>query len=93
MLIGCATIYLASACADDTMARIVNMLLPPCLQPCKSQDGTTPLHNATSSGHADCVQLLIEKGADVDAEDTVRPHPNVINSRMICKCTHAGALR
>ena len=31
-----------------------------------TQDGCTALHYAVSSGHYDCVQLLIQSGADVD---------------------------
>jgi ankyrin repeat protein len=35
------------------------------------QDGTTPLHYASSNGHLDVVQFLVEQcGADVHAKDS-----------------------
>ena len=39
----------------------------------RSQDGDTPLHWAARIGHTEVVKLLLEKGADVNAEDKVRP--------------------
>ena len=36
-----------------------------------TQDGSTALHYAVSSVYCDCVQLLIQSGADVDIQDNV----------------------
>jgi hypothetical protein len=36
------------------------------------QFGSTPLHEASEHGYEEMVQLLIEKGTDVNAEDKVR---------------------
>ena len=36
-----------------------------------TQDGSTALHYAVMNGHYDCVQLLIQSGADVDIKDNV----------------------
>ena len=36
-----------------------------------TQKGFTALHEAVSSGHYDCAQLLIQSGADVDIQDYV----------------------
>ena len=35
------------------------------------QDHATPLEHAAIEGHTDVVQLLIDKGADVNAKDEV----------------------
>jgi hypothetical protein len=37
-----------------------------------TQNGETALLHATIFGHADCVRLLIDAGADKDAKDMVR---------------------
>ena len=37
-----------------------------------TQDGSTALICAAESGHADCVQLLLNAGADKNAKDEVR---------------------
>lgn len=37
----------------------------------KSQDGWTALIRAASEGHTDCVRMLVECGADMDAKDMV----------------------
>jgi hypothetical protein len=36
------------------------------------QEGTTPLSFAAINGHADCVRLLLDAGADKNAADGVR---------------------
>ena len=36
-----------------------------------SQDGETPLIKAAYNGHKECVALLLEGGAEVDAADKV----------------------
>ena len=38
----------------------------------KSQGGWTALLNAALHGHADCLKLLIDAGANKDAKDNVR---------------------
>ena len=38
---------------------------------CVMQGGSTPLINAASNGHTECVSLLIEKGANKEASDNV----------------------
>ena len=37
-----------------------------------SQSGYTALIEAASRGHADCVRMLVDAGADKDARDNVR---------------------
>lgn len=37
-----------------------------------AQDGSTVLINAAANGHADCVRLLLESGADMEAKNNVR---------------------
>ena len=37
-----------------------------------TQNGYTALHLAVSNGHYDCSQLLIQAGADVDIQNSVR---------------------
>ena len=36
------------------------------------QDGDTPLHHASSSGHTELCKLLLRAKADVEAKDKVR---------------------
>ena len=38
----------------------------------RAQYGYTPLHKAALNGHLECARLLLERGADKDANDTVR---------------------
>jgi ankyrin repeat protein len=40
----------------------------------RAQDGWTPLHYASWSGHVDCARLLLERGADKNAKNEVRTH-------------------
>ena len=42
---------------------------PPLLTP---QSNTTPLHKAAENGHTAMAELLLNKGADVNAVDEVR---------------------
>ena len=35
----------------------------------KNEGGLTPLHTAAMNGHKEIAELLIEKGADVNAKD------------------------
>ncbi len=39
---------------------------------CLAQHGSTALMYASQGGHLDCVRLLVDAGADKDAEDNVR---------------------
>lgn len=41
----------------------------------KDKSGGTALHSAAYSGHVNCVKLLIEYGACVDALDTLQHTP------------------
>ena len=41
-----------------------------------SQDGLTALHLASSEGHRDIVQLLLDGGAQLDIEDEVSTEPS-----------------
>ena len=34
--------------------------------------GKTPLHFAVENGHIECVQYLLDKGANLDDQDSVR---------------------
>ena len=36
------------------------------------QNGFTALMNAAAGGHLSCLELLVEKGADLNAKDNVR---------------------
>ena len=40
--------------------------------PLCAQEGSTVLINAAENGHADCVRLLLESGADMEAKNNVR---------------------
>ena len=42
-----------------------------------AQDGQTPLHAAAIKGHVEIAQLLMEKGANVEATDKVQFVANV----------------
>jgi ankyrin repeat protein len=43
-----------------------------------SQDGNTALIRAAAKGHANCVRLLIDAGADKDIRNTVRHRPPLL---------------
>lgn len=43
------------------------------------QYGTTSLIWASRKGHYDCVMHLLEKGADIDQEGAVCPHPATVH--------------
>ena len=45
------------------------------------QDGWTALMMASHAGHMECVQVLLDKGADVNKQDKV--------SGVIIHCAHA----
>ena len=36
-----------------------------------TQDNKTPLHHFADSGHSDVVQMLLDKGANIEAVDKV----------------------
>ena len=49
-----------------------------------SQDGFTGLYQAAQNGHLEVVELLLDKGADVNRTDKVKPTrtPATIHSRL-----------
>ena len=51
------------------------------------QDQMTPLHHAGESGHEEVVSLLLENGAQIDAEDKVCSHHFVNHSHFQNKNT------
>ena len=48
---------------------------------CRSQDGRTPLHKAVYKGKVECVKVLVEAGANIEAKDYVSPSPTPLSSR------------
>ena len=46
-----------------------------CLAPRRSQDGRTPLNEAAINGKVECVKVLVEAGANIEATDEVSPPP------------------
>jgi ankyrin repeat protein len=51
------------------------------------EEGITPLHEASASGHVGCTRILVEKGADVNAHDNdgVSPlHEACANGKPQC---------
>ena len=61
----------------------------------KTKNGDTPLLGACSNGHEDMTQLLIEKGADVNAENDngISPIQCVQNVELRYLLELHGALR
>ena len=47
------------------------------------QSGWTALKKASNAGHMECVQVLLDKGADVNIHDKVRCH------YTLCACNAA----
>lgn len=45
----------------------------PALAPAKDNDGETPLHDAASGGESEVAELLLARGADINAENSSRP--------------------
>ena len=46
-----------------------------------SQGGETALMQAAERGNADIVRLLLDRGADVDAKNRVRPQAGPVDAR------------
>ena len=46
-----------------------------CRAPRRSQRGNTPLHWAAGNGKVECVKVLVEAGANIEAKDNVSPPP------------------
>lgn len=44
-----------------------------------TNDGATPLHDASSNGHEDMVRILLDEQAkmDIKRDDSTAPHPKV----------------
>jgi len=55
----------------------------------KDKDGWTALHSATFNGHLDVVQLLVEKGADIEAWGEY--HTSVL--QIACQQGHMDVVR
>ncbi len=50
----------------------------------RSQDEDTALMHAVRWGHADCVRLLLDAGADKEAQDNVRDRSPRQNGAYLC---------
>ena len=46
-----------------------------CLSSRRSQNGDTPLHVAAYNGKVECVKVLVEAGANIEAKNKVSPPP------------------
>ena len=55
----------------------------------QKKDGWTLLHLAAESGHQDCVQLLIDEGADVSVITNEGQTPVLLAARRYFKETYA----
>jgi ankyrin repeat protein len=42
------------------------------------QGGCTPLHLTAQRGHLECMRLLVDRGAEVNAADKVTAHSNTL---------------
>ena len=56
------------------------------------QDGLSPLMEAASRGDVECLQLLVDKGADVNHQDQVSSFHHEIRSLPLVHVYHAGAV-
>ena len=54
------------------------------------QDGSTPLMNAAWNGHLLVVEYLLEKGADLNAQDNVNEQLNVDSLLVALVCSLDG---
>jgi ankyrin repeat protein len=54
------------------------------------QDGWTALHAAAENGRLECIQLLVDKGAEVDAADKASL---ALQLHHHDPCAHAGCVR
>lgn len=58
---------------DGAVPRRGALTRPSCVFLWRAQGGYTPLHYASTNGHASAVTALLNLGADVTAKDKVRP--------------------
>jgi hypothetical protein len=56
----------------DVVCVFCDELIAVALCLCCAQDGVTALFRAANNGRTDCLQLLLENGADAEVKDNVR---------------------